>query len=249
MEFNVPSAAEANPSAVQSSEGNSTAKNCSMVPSSPSPHHLGREVVGVHSVTPHSSGLWSAVHLWRHWEHKAGVTWAVLAEEMLRLRWEILDLGTFCYCCSTCCTCCASALDGIWDNHGMDTVLGWMMLSFQGSLSVSVQIHEINLARFHHPHWTGGNDLVFKLHKGVGAKIPDSGWTLQDAEVRRFPVLPDLLNRSVPRNFSQIFPFLMKIPLCAQRKAEFLELENGPLCVFLLGISYSGQPCCGAGIP
>lgn len=49
--------------------------------------------------------------------------------------------------------------------------------------------------------------------------------------------------QSVSSNFSQIFPFLMKFLLCAQRKIEFFELENCPLCVFLLGISYSEQPC------
>lgn len=84
--------------------------------------------------------------------------------------------------------------------------------------------------------------MAFQLHKRLGAKIPDSGGSLQDAEVRRLPVLSQLLERSVSSNFSQIFPFLMKFLLCAQRKIEFFELENCPLCVFLLGISYSEQP-------
>lgn len=57
----------------------------------------------------------------------------------------------------------------------MGTALAWMMLSFQGSLSTSVQTHKINLAHFHHPRGTGGKDLVFQLHKRLGAKMPDSG--------------------------------------------------------------------------
>lgn len=62
-------------------------------------------------------------------------------------------------------------------------------------------------------------------------------------------MLSELLDKSVPSNFSQILPFLLKFLLCAQRKAEFLELENGSLCVFFLGVSYSGHPCCGVTFP
>lgn len=86
---------------------------------------------------------------------------------------------------------------------------------------------------------------MLQVHKRLGAKIPD----LQGAEARRLPVLSELLDKSISSHFPQIFPFLMKFLRCAQRMIEFFELENDPLCIFLLGISCSGQPCCGAGIP
>lgn len=89
----------------------------------------------------------------------------------------------------------------------MAFVLAWMVLSLQGTLSTSAQTHQINLARFYHAPRTGGNDLAFQLHKRLGAKIPDSGGSLQDAEVRRLPVLSQLLDRVFPVIFPKSFHF------------------------------------------